>query len=104
MKEIKYVLSIIFLVVIMIFTNEMYVWNIDSFETEYISTTMYPAADTSQKEMLNEIEETALQNNLLVFAVTRNVKTVHSEDICIYCMEGAKDVLASESSIKTGSC
>lgn len=103
MKKVKYMSSIFFITIILIFIGDMYVWNIDSFETEYLSTTMYQPAGISQTEMLADIEEAASQNRCKVFAVSRNIKTVYSEIVSIYAMEGIETVLSKKSSIHSGS-
>lgn len=102
MRKIRYITSIIFIAVILIFIGDMYVWNIDSFETEYISTTMYLPEGSSQEQMLEDIEKKATEHNCLVFAVNRNLETIHSETVSIYGMNGVEDIVRKESAINRG--
>lgn len=102
MRKIKYITSIIFIAIILFFIGDMYVWNIDSFETEYISTTMFLPKGISQEQMIDDIEKTAKEHNCLVFAVNRNIETIHSETVSIYCMNGVEDIVNKKSSINKG--
>ncbi|MDE6313413.1 MAG: hypothetical protein K2M46_07285 [Lachnospiraceae bacterium] len=102
MKKVKYIASILFIMVIQILIGDMYVWNIDSFETEYISTSMYLPAGVSQNTMISDIEECAKKYNVLVFAVSRNMESLYSETVSVYCMDGAEEILSEKSSISQG--
>lgn len=102
MRKIKYLTSMIFIAIILTFIGDMYIWNIDSFETEYISTTMYLPEDNSQDEMLEDIQKKARKHNCLIFVVNRNIDTVHSETVSVYCMEGVEKCLQENSSIREG--
>ena len=102
MRKIKYITSIIFIAIILFFIGDMYVWNIDSFETEYISTTMFLPKGISQEQMIDDIEKTAKEHNCLVFTVNRNIETIHSETVSIYCMNGVEDIVNKKSSINKG--
>ncbi|SET56142.1 hypothetical protein [[Clostridium] polysaccharolyticum] len=102
MKKIKYISSILIIAFIFLFIGDMYVWNIDYFETEYITTTMYQPLNKSKKEMFGEIEKTAKKNNCFVFTVVRNIDTVYSETVTVYGMDGVKEAVSKKSSIQTG--
>lgn len=102
MKKIKYIASITFMIMMLILVGEMYVWNMDSFETEYISTTMYLPMVISQDTMISDIEEKAKKYGCLVFAVSRNIESLYSETVSVYCMDGAENILAEKSSISSG--
>ena len=98
----KYITGFLFIAVIFIFIGDMYVWNLDSFETEYISTTMFLPCDISQEEMISEIEETALKYDCSVFAVNRNFETVYTEETYVFCMDGVEDILLKNSLVESG--
>lgn len=102
MRKIKYITSLLFIAVIFVFIGDMYVWNLDSFETKYISTTMYLPSDVSQKEMLSDIEKTAIKYDCLIFTVSRNFETVYTEEAYAFCMDGVEDILFSNSSVESG--
>ncbi len=102
MRKIRYLTSIFLIAAILTFIGEMFVWNIDSFETEYIVTTMYLPKDVSQQKMLTDIEEKAKAHHCLVFAVNRNLETIHSEIVSIYGMDKTEEILQKNSSIRKG--
>lgn len=102
MRKIKYIASMVFVTVMLILIGDMYVWNMDSFETEYISTTMYLPAGTSQDTMISDLKKAAKKNNCLIFTVNRKIENVHSEIVSVYCMDGAEDILREKSSIFPG--
>lgn len=102
MRKIKYITSMIFIAIILTFIGDMYIWNVDSFETEYISTTMYLPERISQEQMIEDVQKTAIKYNCLVFAVNRKLETIHSETVSIYCMEGVEEILRENSSINKG--
>lgn len=102
MRKVKYVTSFIFIAVIFIFVGDMFVWNLDSFETDYIGTTMALPSDISQEEMLSELEDTATKHNCLLFTVSRNYESVNSVNTSVFCMDGVEEVLLENSSVKSG--
>lgn len=102
MKKIKYISSVFVITFIFFFIGDMYVWNIDSFESEYIRTTMYQPRNMIKKEMLKEIKESAEKNNCKLFIVSRNIKTIYSEDVIIYAMNGVENILCKRSSVERG--
>lgn len=90
MRKIKYLTSILFIIFILLFTGDMYVWNADSFEVEYNYTTFYLPENGSQNKMLSDIEKAAQKHDCLIFAVSRDLKSVKSETVNIYCMEALR--------------
>lgn len=102
MKKIKYITCMIFITIIFVLIGDMYIWNVDSFETEYISTTMYKPDNYTQIQMTKDIEKNANDNDCMVFAVNRSIDSVHSETVTIYAMDGVKEVLEENSDIKSG--
>jgi len=51
-KQIKYVTGFLLFLLAFIFVGEIYVWNLDSFESEYKYVTFYRQEDTTESEMM----------------------------------------------------
>lgn len=102
MRKIKYIASAFLISIVMVFIGEMYIWNLDSFETEYLVTTFYLQDGCAQETMIEDIEETAEKNNCLVFVVNRKIDTVFSETLSIYGMEGTQEIVSQNSSVEVG--
>ena len=102
MRKIKYIAGILIITFILVFTGEMYVWNLESFETEYISTTMYLPSQSEPEHMISDIELAAQQHQCNVFTVERKMETLFSEKITIYCMDSVEQYLKQMSSVQSG--
>lgn len=102
MRRIKYIASILVITFILIFTGEMYVWHLESFETEYISTTMYLPTNTTTPTMISDIEDAAQKHHCGIFTVNRKINNLFSEDITIYCTNGIIDSIKKISSVQGG--
>ena len=102
MRKIKYLVSALFITVILIFIGEMYVWNIDSFYTKYISTRFELPKDKTQEEMINDLTQTAKKNHCLIFVVENSLQSIHSRETVIYGIDGVESRIKDYSSIKEG--
>lgn len=102
MRQIKYISIIFIFIIINLFIGDMYIWNLDSFETEYISTTMYLHQGVTQEQMLQDIVKTAEKHACSVFVVDRNIENIHSESVHVYSMKEAERQLAKKSYLKQG--
>ena len=102
MKALKNIIFILFLAVVVFFTCEMYLLNMDSFETEYIRTTMYLPSDVPSEEMIWDIEQEAAQNNLKIFTVVRELKSSYQTAITVYGMEDVFRTLEKNSNLSEG--
>ena len=102
LKTLKYIIYVLFLAVVMVFTCEMYLLNMDSFETEYIRTTMYLPPDVSSAEMTADLEREAALNNLKIFTVVRELKSSYQTEITVYGTEGVRKTLEENSSLSEG--
>lgn len=83
MKLIKYITSFILFFITLIFIGEIYVWNLDSFETEYKYVTFYLQENTTKSEMLNDIVVAAEKENVSIFVVDKKFTSLYTETINI---------------------
>ncbi len=103
-KLIKYFTSILLFLIALIFVGEIYVWHLESFETEYPYVTFYLQKDTTEREMIDDIHETAGKEEVSVFVVERAINSLFSEDINIYGTdETVSTLLAATSDVRDGS-
>lgn len=103
MKLIKYFTGFLLFLLMFIFIGEMYVWHLDSFETEYKCTTFFLQKNTKKTEMLNDICEAAREANVGVFVVGREINSLFSCNINVYITDkDVQDDLENISEIKQG--
>lgn len=103
MKLIKYITSFILFFITLIFIGEIYVWNLDSFETEYKYVTFYLQENTTKSEMLNDIVVAAEKENVSIFVVDKKFTSLYTETINIYTTnKEAQNFLALNSMVKEG--
>ena len=102
MRKIKYLVSALFITVILIFIGEMYVWNIESFETKYIWTRFFLPKDRNQEEMVHDLMQTANKNHCLIFVVENSLQSIHSSKTVVYGMDGVERYIKDHSSIREG--
>lgn len=102
MKIAKYFTYLMLITIVFIFIGELYVWHLDSFETDFKKVTFYLQSNTTQDEMIQDICGAAKTEKVEVFVVVKEVESIFSEQIHIYGTEGALDYLVSNSDIKSG--
>lgn len=103
MKLIKFFTGFLLIFVVFIFIGEIYVWNLDTFETEYKYVTFYLQENTTKLEMVNDIYNAANKEKVKVFVVDKKVNSLYSENIKIYGTSAeVKDYLANNSEVKEG--
>lgn len=103
MKLIKYITSFILFFITLIFIGEIYVWNLDSFETEYKYVTFYLQENTTKSEMLNDIVVAAEKENVSIFVVDKKFTSLYTETINIYTTnKEAQNFLALNSMVREG--
>lgn len=103
MRRVKIIIFSIMVFVILILTGELYAWNLESFETNYIRTSFYLPNDKDQKEYeLNEIKKTADKCGLTIFAVERDIVGLREEKIKIYGNDLVKEVVDDKSKVQEG--
>ena len=67
MKRIKYIISIIIIVVGLIIIGESYIFHLRDFYTQFSNTTLYLQPNTENEEMKNDILDSAEKNGVEVF-------------------------------------
>lgn len=103
MKLIKFFTGVLLIFIVFIFIGEIYVWNLDTFETEYKYVTFYLQENTTKLEMVNDIYNAANKEKVDVFVVDKKVNSLYSENIKIYGTSAeVKDYLANNSEVKEG--
>lgn len=102
MRKIKYFVSIAFILLTFLFISDMYVWNIESFETPYISTTMYLNDGISQSEMIQDITRVSKEKHCEVFLVNRERVNLYHQIVSVYGTDGVADHLAKNSFLAEG--
>lgn len=102
MKAIKYIIGALFLTLILVFMGDMYVWNMESFETEYISTTMYLPVNIEKDEMIYDMKYTAENYDCLIFTVVKDLESAFLSRITVYGMDGTDEILKERSYLSTG--
>lgn len=73
MKLIKFFTGVLLIFIVFIFIGEIYVWNLDTFETEYKYVTFYLQENTTKLEMVNDIYNAANKEKVDVFVVDKKV-------------------------------
>lgn len=102
MKVIKYITAAVLIAITFVLIGEIYVWHIDSFESEYSYVTFYLQDESKQDEMLNDIKDAAMNNQVEVFVKDQVINSLFSETINIYATQGAEKNLKSNSDIMSG--
>lgn len=102
MKIVKYITGFILIFIAFVFAGEMYVWHLDSFETEYSYVTFYLQKNTSIDEMINDIYSAAKKEDVEVFVVDKQVNSLFSEKINLYGTDEVESILYSDANISGG--
>ncbi len=102
MKKVKYITSAILIIVVMVFIGEFYVLYLDSFDLNFSYVTMYLQKETSQQEMISDIQNAATNNDVGVFIVDRQVDSIFSTTMNIYGSEEVDNYLSEKSNIRQG--
>lgn len=102
MKKIKYISLLFFQFVLLMFIGEMFIWNLEYFETEYISSSMFLPENTCSIEMIDDIVKETERNGCKVFFCKRSVISLNEENVDVYGMPGIQEILEIQSSVKEG--
>jgi hypothetical protein len=102
MRKIKHLISIAFVLLTFIFIGDIYVWNIESFETPYISTTLYLNSGGTQAKMILDLERTSAENQCDIFVVNRDYINLYKQKVSIYGTTNVKEHLKNNSLISEG--
>lgn len=102
MRILKYTLSSAFILIAFIYISELYVWNIDSFETQYVTATMVKPIDTSIKDMMCEIALKSTEYDCSIFSISREINSMYSSHLIVYGTENVDKYLSKNSYILEG--
>lgn len=103
MKLIKFFTGFLLFFITLVFVGELYVWNLESFETEFKVVTFYLQENTTKSEMMLDISKAAKKEKVEVFVVNKEVTSLFSEDINIYGTSGdIEKHLAQKAEVKAG--
>lgn len=103
MNRVKLCLFPVIVFLLFVLSNEFYLWNIDNFTENYISTPFKLYQEPHRTDSLEELTQTAHLHNLEVFAVERDIQSYRHVNFNIYGNEAIYKTLAERSSVKEGS-
>ena len=89
MKTIRYIISFLIITTMFISIGEGYQLYLDSFENEYISTTLYLKTKESNTEekMISDILDASQKYNVEVFVATRYIENTFKSTLNIYMVQ-----------------
>ncbi|UZD44895.1 DUF1430 domain-containing protein [Peribacillus frigoritolerans] len=90
MKAIKYIISFCIIFVGMLIIGESQIFRLDNFYTEFDNTTLYLQPDTTDKEMVNDIFNSAGRNKVEVFTFKRSPRSTFLTEYNIYGTSGTE--------------
>lgn len=101
MKTIRYIISFLIITTMFISIGEGYQLYLDSFENEYISTTLYLKTKESNTEekMISDILDASQKYNVEVFVATRYIENTFKSTLNIYGTENIKYYIENKSHI-----
>ena len=103
MKIIKFLTAIPLFWLMIIFIGEVYVWNLESFETGETYVTFYLNEPEAEEKMKADIKHAAEQNNIGVYVIDRHVISLFEEEVTIYCSnQELPGILKEKHDIKEG--
>lgn len=84
MRKIKYIITVLLLSVASVFVSEFYIFHLDNFQDKYYHTTFYKPYDTSDQQMNVEIQTTADNHHIQIFAIKKEIHSTIRSDITVY--------------------
>ncbi len=102
MKKIRWMTALVFFAAGFLIIGELFTWHADSFETEYLSCTMYLQPGDDGEVMKQNIEDAAEAENVGVFAVVRSMENSYTEKMTIYGTDGSRKEIMERSKIREG--
>ncbi|EOL43191.1 hypothetical protein RV11_GL000594 [Enterococcus phoeniculicola] len=101
MKKLCYSASGLLFFICFLAVGELFIWNIATFDRSYYHVTFYHQS-YDEKEMYNEIENEANNNNLEVFMVNRDIRSTFDEVVTIYSNKNVFNRVSNENEFTTG--
>lgn len=93
MKLFKYIISLCIIFVGMLIIGESRIFSLDNFYTEFANTTMYLQPNTTEKEMLNDILNSADKNKVEVFTFKKSSRSAFFTQYDIYGTKGVEKLI-----------
>ncbi|SMG07993.1 hypothetical protein [Paenibacillus aquistagni] len=102
MKKIKFVISFILILIGFFITGESYQLYLDNFETQNYSTTLFlnGSPNNTEQKMVEDIKKAAEQNDVQVFTVVSDVKSMLLSERRIYGTVGTEKYIRDHFQIK----
>jgi putative ABC transport system permease protein len=93
LKLIKYIVSFCVLFIGMLIIGESHIFRLNNFYTEFDNTTLYLQTDTTDKEMVNDIVDSAARNEVEVFAFIRSPRSKFLTEFDLYGTTGVEEYI-----------
>ncbi|MGE6313513.1 hypothetical protein ACQKD6_24220 [Bacillus cereus] len=93
MKGIKYIISFLVLFIGMLIIGESHTFRLNDFQTEFANTTMYIQPNTSDKEMISDILNSAQKNKVEVFAFIKSPRSTFYTQYDVYGTSGVENYI-----------
>lgn len=90
MKRIKYIISIIIIIIGLIIIGESYLFHLRDFYTQFSNTTLFLQPNTTEEEMINDILNSAEKNEVQVFCYNMSSRSTLHTVIEIYGTENVE--------------
>lgn len=101
MGKIRWIINVFLIVMISVFTCDLYQIYMYSFE-DFYQTSFYIPEECTEKEILDDISKAAEREKVQVFFVDNDVQGEYRTEIDIYCTEKTRDYLEQEYFVKEG--
>ncbi len=102
MRSIKYIISFCVMFIGILVIGESHTFYLDNFYNQYDNTTLYLQDNTTSKEMITDIINSAINNKVEVFTFKRSQSAVKSIEYDIYGTIGAENYINKASNIFEG--
>lgn len=103
MRISRYIIAGILIVAAFFIMGEFNIWNSEIFEGNYYSTSMYLQSNQKPEDMKKDIETTAEEHSVVVFAIKNEYENAYKTILNIYGTQGAKEIISKKSQVKEGS-
>lgn len=93
MKTIKYIICFFILFIGVLIIGESHIFRLDSFSNQFYNTTLFLQEDTTEKEMINDVIDSAVYNEVKVFIYIRSPRSTFITDVDIYGTKGVEEYI-----------
>ena len=98
MKKNKLIIFGLLFFIGMLFSNEMYIQYLSYLDSNYYYVSFYPE-DGQEMEMLEEIEQKAIEHDLQIFFLVEETKSIRNQQFEIYASDRVREYLEKEEQI-----